>query len=71
MKINIVSIIIVFLLAASSCYGKDAKETATSPANQNTPKTEKKVENKPQSPQPFKPSEEVSADAVISFPTDI
>ena len=71
MKINILSIVLVLLLAASFCYSQGEKETATKPENNNKPKTEKKVENKPQSPQPFKPSEEVSADAVISFPTDI
>jgi hypothetical protein len=71
MKINVLSLIVTLLLAANFCHGQDAKETAAKPENQNKPKIEKKVGNKPQPPQPFRPSEEVSADAVISFPTDI
>ena len=76
MKINILSVVFVFLFAANFCHGQDgketvAKDTAVKAENQNKPKTVKKVEIPTQMPQPFQPSEEVSADAVISFPTDI
>lgn len=80
MKTNILSLVIVLFLVANFCYGQDGKgttatdttaNTAVEAENQNKIKTEKKVEIPSQMPQPFQPSEEVSADAVISFPTDI
>lgn len=83
MKLNLcLSCVVVCLLLAVFCRGEEKKEMVRLPesrAGTMAEKSEEKQQPPPQKeakkekkwPQPFQPSEKVSADAVISFPTDI
>jgi len=60
---------IVLLLSATPCFTEEKKTNSSGTGTK--PVTEAPVPVTPQPIEPFKPSQEISADSVISLPTDI
>lgn len=72
---NKAMLIIILLCVGQPAWANDTSEPtekeAGKPVTQTEPKREEKVSEPVVWPVPFSPSQEIGADSMISFPTDI
>lgn len=71
MRIFIITVVLLLAATVGFTADKDAEQKPTEADTQKSASQETAKEKTPTWPRPYKPTEEISVDSIVPFPTDI